>query len=505
MDRSEMNGPGMAWKFQHPGTVGVSCGDANRLLDDLEASGTEPHALLVMRHGIPAFEGYWAPYGPGVIHGDQSLTKTLTGIALGAAITEGLLSLEDRLIDLFPEYAHHAQGRKWWDELKVRHICTMGTGMESQPPVTDPEWVEKFFTMDIVHQPGTALYYNSIACSMVGACIRKKTGLGLIDFLTPRVFDKIGIDPKRIAWHRHADGLENGSGGWISTARDNALLMELYRRGGVWNGETILCREWVDFALQVQNPHSDGATYGGMMWMYPGFMMADGAMGQWSMLFPEKDLVISIQETITGEGTTERVRNALTAFAAGLKDEAVPWTEEETRAFERRLSCLAIPAPRCGECRKTLEKLDGRTLKITEGAARFFADDLCIFNLEYDSPVEAFSFEARNGNLTLLVTARGQTRCCPVGMKGFRMIRDIEPVSTNPARTACLAGGFEDGNTLRLEIRWLESCRIHFVTFRFDKDGADISTVRVSVGGFDKPEEKARGVWAEGESGCRKP
>lgn len=489
----------MIWHFQHPGTVGVSYGDANRLLDAIEASGTEPHALLVMRHGIPAFESYWAPYGPGIIHGDQSLTKTLTGIALGAAVTEGLLSLEDRLIDLFPEYAHHTEGKPWWDELKVRHICTMGTGMESQPPVTDPEWMEKFFTIDIVHQPGTALYYNSIACSMVGACIRKKTGLGLIDFLTPRVFEKIGIDPERIAWHRHADGLENGSGGWISTARDNALLMELYRRGGEWNGERILSREWVDFALRVQNPHSDGATYGGMMWMYPGFMMADGAMGQWSMLFPEKDTVISIQQTITKPETADRVRAALAGFAAGLRDEAVSWTEEETRNFERRLSSGAIPAPRYGENRAALRKLDGRTLKVTEGKARFFADDLCIFNLAYDAPVEAFSFTARNGDLLLGVTARGKTVTCPVGMKGLRLISDVEPVSANPARTACMAGAFEDADTLRLELRWLESCRVHELTFRFDECGADISTVRVPVGGFDVPEEKARGTWVKGE------
>ena len=494
----------MIWNFQHPGTIGVSCGDANRLLDAIEASGTEPHALLVMRRGIPAFEGYWAPYGPGIIHGDQSLTKTLTGIALGAAVTEGLLSLEDRLIDLFPEYARYTEGKKWWNELKVRHICTMGTGMESQPPVTDPEWVKKFFTVDIVHQPGTALYYNSIACSMVGACIRKKTGLGLIDFLTPRVFDKIGIDPKKIGWHKHADGLENGSGGWISTVRDNALLMELYRRGGLWDGERILSREWVDFALQVQNPHSDGPTYGGMMWMYPGFMMADGAMGQWSMLFPEKDLVISIQETITGDGTTERVRTALADFAAGLREEAVSWTEAETRAFKRRLSCLAIPAPHYGENPAALRQLDGRSLKVTEGKARFFADDLCIFSLAYDSPVDVFTFSVQNGNLVLGVTSRGKTVRCPVGMKGQRITWDVEPVSGNPARTACMAGAFEADGTLRLELRWLESCRVHYLTFRFDGDGADISTVRVPVGGFDVPEEKARGEWLKGESACRK-
>ena len=492
----------MIWHFQHPGTVGVSYGDANRLLDRIEASGTEPHALLVMRGGIPALEGYWAPYGPGMIHGDQSLTKTLTGIALGAAVTEGLLSLEERLIDVFPEYAGHTRGKPWWDELKIRHICTMGTGMESQPAVTDPDWVEKFFDIDIVHRPGTALYYNSIACSMVGACIRKKTGLGLKAYLTPRVFDKIGIDPERMAWHRHADGLENGSGGWISTARDNALLMELYRRGGIWNGERILSEAWVNFALRVQNPHSDGAAYGGMMWMYPDYMMADGAMGQWSMLFPKKELVISMQQTIPRPEAGDRVRAALTDFAAGLREEAVSWTEQETEAFGRRLSCLAIPAPRWGENRAAMAWLQGRRLRVTEGYARFFADDLCIFNLDYDAPVESFGFANQNGDLSLEVTARGKTIRCPIGMRGSRLISDVAPVSSNPARTACMAGRFADEKTLILEIRWLESCRVHYVTFRFDETGAEITTERVSVGGFDKPEEKARGVWTEGAGVC---
>ena len=485
----------MIWQFVHPGKVGISYGDANLLLDRIENSGTEPHALLVMRHGLPAFEGYWAPYCQGMIHGDQSLTKTVTGIALGAAITEGILSLEDRLVDIFPEYAHHASGKAWWDELKVRHICTMGTGMEKQPAVTDPDWIEKFFTMDIVHQPGTALYYNSIACSMVGACIRKKTGLGLKACLTPRVFEKIGIDPEAIAWHCHEDGLENGSGGLISSVRDNALVMELYRRGGVWDGETVLCREWVDFALQVQNPHSAGATYGGMMWMYPGFMMADGAMGQWSMLIPGKDAVISIQETLTGEGVDRKVREALTQFAESMQDQEVSWTEEETRRFFRRLRCLSIPSPEYGKNSRMLKMLDGKTLSVVKGTARFFADDLEIFNRTYLTPVDSFSFTEKSGDLVLTVTARGKTVSCPVGMKGHWAVCDVEPISANPARTACVAGHFADPDTLQLEIRWLESCRIHLLTFRFNGEGADISTVRVPVGGFDVPEEFAYAQW----------
>lgn len=485
----------MHWQMSHPGTVGISAGAADRLLDALERCGTEPHALLVMRHGSPVFEGYWAPYAPGVIHGDQSLTKTVTGIALGVAITEGILHLDDRLIDIFPEFAHHTQGRPWWDLLRARHIATMGAGMERQPPVTDPDWIEKFFQMDIVHAPGSAFYYNSIACSMVGACIRKRTGLGLMDYLTPRVFNKLGIDVEHLRWHKHPDGMENGSGGLISTVRDNALMMELYRRGGIWEGERILCPEWVDFALHVQNPHTDGATYGGMMWIYPGFVIADGAMGQWSMLFPEKDMVISIQETIVGGSTCDRVRKALTSFVDTISDTPQSWTEEEIVSFQRRLRSLSLPAPEYQQNQAALHQLDGRRLVVTEGVARFFADDLMIFNHEYSTPIDAYTFHERNGDLLLTVEARGLAVTCPVGLRGYRPVCDVPSVSTNPARTACVTGAFPDAHTLALEIRWLETCRVHRLIFHFDAVGATITTIRVPIGGFDVPEETAHAQW----------
>ena len=169
-----------------PGAAGISFVAVSRFLDTLDKLDTEPHAFLAARHGQTFLEGYWAPYGKGVVHGCQSLTKTVTGIALGAAMQEGILGLDDRLIDLFPEYRIHTTGRPWWEALRVRHIATMSAGMDSQPQVTAPDWIERFFREEIVHEPGTAYFYNSIACSMVGACIRKRTGSGLMEFLSGR-------------------------------------------------------------------------------------------------------------------------------------------------------------------------------------------------------------------------------------------------------------------------------------------------------------------------------
>lgn len=481
----------------HPGVAGISYQAVGRLLDALQNLNTEPHAFLAARHGQTFLEGYWAPYGKGVIHGCQSLTKTVTGIALGAAMQEGILRLDERLIDLFPEYAGHTQNRPWWDELRVRHIATMSAGMDTQPEVTAQDWMERFFRTEIAHQPGTSYFYNSIACSMVGACIRKRSGSGLLEYLSGRVFQKMGIDPEHLIWHRHADGMENGSGGFVSTVRDNLLLMELYRSSGMWRGERLLSQEWVDFALQVQNAHVGGdVAYGGLLWIRKGCFVADGAMGQWAMLFPEKDMVVSIQQTIASPEVDRQVRAAIFDFVAGAQDGPVPWSEEESRAMEARLCTLSIPAPAYGEDRVRLRSLSGKTLRIVRGSAHFFADDLNIFDKAYEAPVCSFGFEEENGDLLLTVTAYGGTVVCPVAFKGYRPVCSLKPVSANPVRMASVTGRFVEDGSMCLEVRWLESCRVHHLTFRFDEEGADIITSRVPVGGFDVPDETARALWA---------
>lgn len=480
-----------------PGAVGISYRNADRLLDNLELLDTEVHGLVIARHGKVAIEGYWAPYGPGQVHGCQSLSKTVTGIALGAAIREGILSLDDRLIDIFPEYRPLTEGKKYWDELKVRHIATMSAGMDTQPCVMDHDWIREFFETPIVHKPGTAYFYHSIGISMVGACIREKTGLGLIDYLKPRVFDKIGIHAESLKWHCHEDGMENGSGGFVATAYDNALLMELYRRHGAWDGEQLLDPEWVDFALKAENPNVGGeALYGGMIWVRKRCFVADGAMGQWGMLFPKEDLVISITQTISKPGADNGIRDAVYRFADDLQPEPVKWTEEETKSFENRIRRLCIPRPSYSEAPHDRFPIDGKTLKITSGQAQFYANDLNIFQRRFEIKVNDIGFEERDGNLVLTVTTPYGTQNCPVSLKGSRPVYTVREITPNPAVTASVTGRWISRDSLELEVRWLESCRVHVVRFTFDQKGAKICTHRVPVGGFDVPDLQAEAVWA---------
>jgi CubicO group peptidase (beta-lactamase class C family) len=473
-----------------PEAVDIPSRDVHALLDALIASGSELHGMMVLRHGKVAAEGWWAPYAAGQVHGSQSLTKTMTGSAFGVAMLEGLMTLDTKLTDIFPEYAPLCAGKPYWNELTMRYMTTMSAGMEKQPAVNDVNWIHDFFTMDIIHKPGTAFYYNSAACSMVGPCIRRITGLGLREYLRTRLMDPIGIDADHLKWHCHPDGMENGSGGLVSSTEDNARLMELYRCGGQWDGRQLLSPDWVSFALQTQNDHLEPpVSYCGMMWKREECFLADGAMGQWAMLFPEQDTIVSLSQTMTQASQGDAVLKAVFHFVRGLPSKAQDNNTESAATLARRLRSMAISAPDCVGNPNLLNKINRKHYEIVEGKAHFFADDLVIFNPDYAVPVRGFGFEALDGNLLLTVDTDRGSVVCPVGLKGLRLVSTAK--SQNPASTAALSATMPDDNTLQMEIRWLESCRVHRLTFHFTENNVQIDSSMDNVGGFDIPGEVA--------------
>ena len=142
-----------------PESVGISSETILRFLDALEGPHTQMHGLMILRHGKVCTEGWWQPYAPGKRHTCHSLTKTYMGTAVGIAIREGLLSLDDKLVDIFPEY----KAISTISNVTVRHILCMGSGVTSMPAPSE-QWVRDFFLQPQVHEPGTAFFYNSAGC-----------------------------------------------------------------------------------------------------------------------------------------------------------------------------------------------------------------------------------------------------------------------------------------------------------------------------------------------------
>lgn len=496
----------MRKEFQRvtPEEVGLSSQGILQYLEDLESSQTEMHGIMIMRHGKVCAEGWWSPFAPNLRHGLQSLTKTYAATAVGIAVTRGELSLDERVIDIFPEYApdHPSDNLKL---LRVRDVLCMGCGMESMPPNTK-DWIRDFLSIPVVHKPGTAYMYNSTGSTLLGAMVRQKTGLGLHDYLKPRLFDKIGINADNLRWLYMADGMEIGGGGLYATTEDNLRLMKLYADGGVWEGERILSQEYVRLATSVQNESASEARhnpdaadnflgYGYQIWMCKprGVYRADGAMGQFSIVCPEQDLIIAINETARGAHWAQNTLDITWKFLESINKPVEAECEGAPARLRKKMAGLRLPLAHYMPFSDTSHQISGKTYRVEEGKL-----SLELFN--FMSPQEtkaarAFRFDFDDYGCLLTLDFEGGAQEVRVATNGGSSCNRMGQARDAVQLLVC-DGAWVEGSVFQMRARWVETC--FYKEFRFAFDGGRV-TVEASMSGMmprgpAKPEVITAGI-----------
>lgn len=460
-----------------PESVGLASSAIECFLDTLEASGAEPHGLMIIRHGKVAVEGWWRPYAPGIRHGCQSLTKTYAATAVGLAYDEGLLQLEDRVVDIFPEYVP-PDPSEYLLQMTVRDVLRMGTGMTSMPHLGDPEWIRGFFATPLAHAPGTAFYYNSAGSSLLGAIVRKLTGQGLIDYLTPRLFDLIGIDSANLKWLTHADGLENGGGGLFATTEDNARLMLLYLQQGVWDGKQVLSREWVRQATsrQIDSLEDPGIPdcrlgYGFQLWMCKpaGVYRADGAFGQYSIVFPDLDMVVAISETAALGAGAQRTLDIVWDVLLPAVGAPLPEDPAACGALQSRLSRLALPMPRCNPASPLLEGDTAWAFRLQENTASIDPGMYTLFTGRNIRGIETLGLAFARQTCQLSWRMAGADYQLLLGLDGLPRLNDYLTATGIPEMVLG-SGAWSADDLFEADVRFIETCFRKTISFAFEHD-----------------------------------
>src|SRR5215216_2106712 len=93
---------------------------AERTVDSL-------HSFMLLRHGHVLAEGWWAPYEAERLHMLFSLSKSFTSSAIGLAVAEGRLSVDDRVLSFFPDDAP-ADPSTHLAAMRVHDLLSMSTG-----------------------------------------------------------------------------------------------------------------------------------------------------------------------------------------------------------------------------------------------------------------------------------------------------------------------------------------------------------------------------------------
>lgn len=83
-----------------PESAGISSKGILNFLDRIEENQIELHSFMVIRHGQCAAKGWWKPYDEKFRHPLYSFSKSLTATAIGFAEQEGILSLDEKIVDI---------------------------------------------------------------------------------------------------------------------------------------------------------------------------------------------------------------------------------------------------------------------------------------------------------------------------------------------------------------------------------------------------------------------
>lgn len=282
-----------------PESQGVSSKNILEFIEHADSHINSMHSFMMVRHGKVVAEAWWNPESADKPHVLFSLSKSFTSTAVGLAVAEGKLSIDDLVIKFFPEEtpAEVATNLK---AMRVRDLLTMSAGHQDEVNLkSELHWRKAFLNHPVPHKPGTHFKYNTPATYMLSAIVQKVTGETVLEYLKPRLFDPLGIaQPK---WDSSPEGISLGGYGLFVRTEDIAKFGQLYLQKGMWHGKQLVPAAWIEQATskQVSNgsdPSRDwDQGYGFQFWRcrhdaYRG----DGKDGQFCIVLPKLDAVIAI-------------------------------------------------------------------------------------------------------------------------------------------------------------------------------------------------------------------
>jgi CubicO group peptidase (beta-lactamase class C family) len=475
-----------------PEAQGISSDSIRAFLAAIHAGGQEFHSVMIIRHGVVVAEGWWYPFAPQQHQQLYSLSKSFTGTAIGMAVDEKRLKLDDAVISFFPNDQPSSISTNL-AALKVRHLLNMSVGQEKDSILTlehTPEgtsWEETFLSLPVVYEPGTRFLYNSGASYMLSSIIKHVSGHNVHEYLKTRLYQPLGITGA--TWTENIEGVNMGASNLRIRTEDIGKLGQLYLQQGKWNGKQLVSREWVAQATRQEiatgkNDSSWGYGYGFQFWLNPtGGFRADGAYGQYSMVFPEKDTVVVItSESADKETTMHTVWDHL--YPALTDHRTLPANPGEHRKLQQELKSLTLPPPALFRVSPTTASISGKLFELDKNefnakAVSFrFENERVIFTLQEE------------GKPDIVITCginkwilKGNRKPSAHSLFSLRRIDFDSPVAAS--------AGWKDYATLVLTFRYVEAIHGDTFTCVFDKDKLRIQFMFSGARMDKRPDDRA--------------
>ncbi len=261
-----------------------------------DTNGINPHSMLILKDGKMIAKAEWTPFRLDFPHVSHSLCKSIVSAAVGIAVSEGIMSLNETLGDWFKGYGRIPQEIK---NLTVKSLLTMTSGIEfsEAAALTEKNWIRAFLGSEIKEKNVNEFSYNSLNTYMLTVMICQKTGGSLSKYLDEKLFTHMGIT--NYFWETCPLGYEKGGWGLYMSVYDYAKLGQLYLQNGKWNEKQLVPEKWIKESTSKKVSKVNticNAGYGYQIWRTKnndGFMFS-GMFGQGVYVFPKRKIVIAM-------------------------------------------------------------------------------------------------------------------------------------------------------------------------------------------------------------------
>ncbi|WP_232725741.1 serine hydrolase domain-containing protein [Qipengyuania seohaensis] len=244
-------------------------------------------SVVLSKDGEVVYEHYFDGE-PDALRNTRSVTKTVTGMLLGAAIADGKISSEKaRVADYIAHDYDNQDVRK--SAMTAEDLVTMSGPLECDDSIPYSrgneermylieDWVGFYLDLPIRGFPawtpkpedspyGRSFAYCTAGVVTLGQMVENATGQQLEDYAAERLFEPLGIE--QAEWQFTPLGLAMGGGGLGLSSRSLEKLGRLYVSQGKFGGKQILPAEWVAQSLspKADVAEQEGFEYGYLWWL----------------------------------------------------------------------------------------------------------------------------------------------------------------------------------------------------------------------------------------------
>lgn len=457
-----------------PEAQGVTSASILDFVNEAEKRIDALHRFMLVRHGHVVAEGWWAPYDAKTRHELYSLSKSFTSTAVGLAIAEGKLSIDDPVLKFFPEDAP-AEPSSNLKMMRVHDLLRMSTGHQTEPALSrsTPNWAKAFLAQPVLFKPGTHFLYNTAATYMQSAIVQKAAGQTVLDYLRPRLFEPLGIEDP--TWGTSPQGVSLGGYGLSVRTEDIACFGQLYLQKGQWQGRQLVPAAWVEAATARQtsngsNPRSDwDQGYGYQFWrsQHDAFR-GDGAFGQFCIVIPDQDAVIAIT---SGVRDMQAVLNLVwNKLLPAMSAKPLPSNEELHHKLQSKLVGLRLPTQQGVASARIPMTASGKLYQFSAN----------------DQKLDAIGLEIGNESVTLIGKFNGGSEqriaCGKDEWKKGRLA-----IGTYPEQSVAICGAWTADDTFTVKLSLYETPYLITMHLNFSEDKLRVDTAwNVGFGSLKK-------------------